>query len=207
MKKKVLIAVCALVLVIVVAIGGTVAWLTDSTDELTNTFTYGDINISLWEHKLNADGTLDTATKVSTGQTGFKMIPGNSIAKNPTVTVEAGSEDCWLFVQITESEVPDFDAFMTYSVDTSSTGWTQHGVGVYYRKVSSNDINQDFAILQANQVTVNETVTKEMLNALTPDGGTPTYPTLSFRAYAVQQDSFETVDEAWSLLTARALAE
>ena len=76
-------AILMFVLVLSFTIGGTLAWLTDTTEPVTNTFTYGDINITLAE-----------TTEV------YKMVPGNSISKDPSVTVESGSEACWLFVKV-----------------------------------------------------------------------------------------------------------
>ena len=78
MKKKAIVAVVAFVLVLCCAIGGTLAWLVDSTSEVKNTFTYGDINIDLSE---------------TTGDE-YQMIPGNDITKDPKVTGEAESEAC-----------------------------------------------------------------------------------------------------------------
>ena len=83
MKKKTLALVLALTLLVAGVVGGTLAWLTDQTAEVKNTFTVGDINIGLTE--TTAD---------------YKMIPGNTIAKDPTVTVKANSEACWLFVKV-----------------------------------------------------------------------------------------------------------
>ena len=159
MKKKAIVAVVALVLVLCCAMGGTLAWLVDSTTEVKNTFTYGDINISLWEHELNEDG-LTLSTDVFTGeeQTGFKMIPGNKIEKDPTVTVKADSEASWLFVKIVESD--NFDSFMEYSI---ATGWTAlndanaDGVaddGIYYRTVDATTADTDFAVLANDSVSV-----------------------------------------------------
>lgn len=206
MKKKATIAVVALVLTACLAIGGTLAWLVDSTNAVKNTFTYGDINIDLWEHKLNEDG-LTLGTEVVYEESGFKMIPGNTIDKDPTVTVKAGSEACWLFVKVEEST--NFDSFMTYSI---ATGWTAlDGVaGVYYRKVEATDANTDFNILGTGSVTIGEetytwadkevfvlpTVEKTALNALTED----TYPTLTFTAFAVQSDdNIDKAADAWNI--------
>lgn len=115
MKKKTLALVLALTLLVAGVVGGTLAWLTDRTAEVKNTFTVGDINIGLTETT-----------------TDYKMVPGNTIAKDPTVTVKANSEACWLFVQVTESE--NLDTFITYAI---AEGWTAlPGVdGVYYREV------------------------------------------------------------------------
>lgn len=200
MKKKAIVAVVALVLVLCCAMGGTLAWLVDSTTEVKNTFTYGDINISLWEHELNEDG-LTLSTDVFTGeeQTGFKMIPGNKIEKDPTVTVKADSEASWVFVKIVESN--NFDDFMTYGV---ASGWTQLTVDaegnavtdlIYYREVAATTADTDFAVLANDSVSVKDTVTKDMLK-----DGVFVAPTLSFTAYAVQRDAnITTAAQAWNI--------
>lgn len=173
MKKKTLALVLALTLLVAGVVGGTLAWLTDRTAEVKNTFTVGDINIGLTETT-----------------TDYKMVPGNTIAKDPTVTVKANSEACWLFVQVTESE--NLDTFITYAI---AEGWTAlPGVdGVYYREVPASNADQTFPVLAGNAVTVKDTVTKEMLTA---DGFTN--PTLTFKAYAIQKAHFDTPAAAWA---------
>lgn len=181
----------ALVLVVAVAsVGGTIAWLKVETTPVVNTFTVGDINIDLTE----------TAGKQTDGSYKFKMVPGNTIAKDPKVTVKAGSEACWLFVQVTESE--NLSRFIEYSVDTSEGNWTKlttvSGVNnVYYRRVSAVTTDTDFNVLTSNQVTVKSGVTKAMMNALTD----ATRPTLTFKAYAVQSDNVTDAATAWGIAT------
>lgn len=173
MKKKTLALVLALTLLVAGVVGGTLAWLTDQTAEVKNTFTVGDINISLTETT-----------------TDYKMVPGNTIAKDPTVTVKANSEACWLFVKVTESE--NLDAFITYAI---AEGWTAlPGVdGVYYREVPASAADQTFSVLKGDAVTVNNTVTKAMLTA--KDFANPT---LTFKAYAVQKDNVASASDAWA---------
>ncbi len=173
MKKKTLALVLALTLLVAGVVGGTLAWLTDRTAEVKNTFTVGDINIGLTETT-----------------TDYKMVPGNTIAKDPTVTVKANSEACWLFVQVTESE--NLDTFITYAI---AEGWTALPSvdGVYYREVSASDADQTFPVLAGNAVTVNNTVTKAMLTA--KDFANPT---LTFKAYAVQKDNVASASDAWA---------
>lgn len=173
MKKKALALVLALTLLVAGIVGGTLAWLTDQTAEVKNTFTVGDINIGLTE--TTAD---------------YKMVPGNTIAKDPTVTVKANSEACWLFVKVTEST--DLKDFITYAI---AEGWTAlSGVdGVYYREVSASDADQTFSVLKGDAVTVNSDVTKEMLTA--KDFANPT---LTFKAYAVQKDNVASASDAWA---------
>ena len=193
MKKKSLALVLALAMIVVCVVGGTLAWLTDKTAPVKNTFTYGDINIKLEETDATvaADGS---ATKE------FKMIPGYTIAKDPKVTVEAGSEKCYLFVKVEKSS--NFDTFMTY---TMADGWTQ-GDGtnipsnVYYRVVETSTADQPFYVLAGNQVTVKDTVTKADMNALKADDAIQ--PTLTFTAYACQFNSSNntpfTAEAAWA---------
>lgn len=174
MKKKTIALIVSLVLVLGCAIGGTLAWLTDKTEAVTNTFTVGDINIALAE-----SNDLD-----------LKMVPGKVITKDPKVTVKENSEACWLFVKVEKSN--NFDTFMTYAM---ADGWTAltDVAGVYYREVAATSADTDFEVLKDNKVTVLGTVTKTQLNALTAD----TYPTLTFTAYAVQKDGFASATAAW----------
>ena len=179
MKKKSLALVLALAMIVVCVVGGTLAWLIDKTDPVTNTFTYGDIDITLAE---------------TTG-TSYKMIPGYTIDKNPKVTVLADSEKCYLFVKVEKST--NFDTFMTYDM---ADGWTAlTGVnGVFYRVVDTADMGTAYSVLANDKVTVKDTVTKAMLNALTE----ATQPTLTFTAYACQYNNsngthFDAAD-AWA---------
>ena len=174
MKKKVL-SIVAVVLVLCCAIGGTLAWLTAKTAPVVNTFTVGDINIELAESE-NLD---------------LKMVPGNTITKDPKVTVKANSEACWLFVKVEKSA--NFDSFMTYDM---ADGWTElpSVAGVYYREVAATTAATDFSVLKGDSVSVMNTVTKADLNALTQS----TFPTLTFTAYAVQKDNVATAADAWA---------
>lgn len=173
-NKKVLALAMALILIVGAVIGGTVAYLITNTDPLVNTFTVGDINITLTESP-----DLD-----------LKMVPGKELTKDPKVTVKADSEACWLFVKVEESNVSDF---LTYSVDSSWTALSGQ-TGVYYKQVSALTSDQVFSVLTDNKVTVKDSVTKTMLTALTES----TYPKLTFTAYAVQQDGITSAADAWA---------
>ena len=96
MKKKTLALVLALTLLVAGVVGGTLAWLTDQTAEVKNTFTVGDINIGLTETT-----------------TDYKMVPGNTIAKDPTVTVEEGSDLSYVRMKVTFNNATDIIALCT----------------------------------------------------------------------------------------------
>ena len=176
-SSRTFIAMLALVLVIGCAVGGTVAWLVSSTDPVVNTFTYGDINITLEE---------------TTG-TSYKIIPGVDIEKDPKVTVKANSEACWLFVKV-EEEGTFVAKKVTYSI---ADGWTKGDgtkipANVYYREVSAVTANTDFYVLKDNKVSVREDLTKEEIKNIT------TQPKLTFTAYAVQKDGIADAGTAWA---------
>ena len=178
--KKALFIMLSAALIVCATVAGTLAWLTDTTDPVVNTFTVGDINITLTESE-NLD---------------LKMVPGRTITKDPKVTVNEGSEACWLFVKVVKSG--NFDDFMTFEM---ADGWIALSgyAGVYYRNVDATNADTGFDVLKDNKVTVLDTVTKTMLEGVKNADGTPNEnaPTLTFTAYAVQKDGIDDADTAW----------
>lgn len=178
-STKALVVLLALVLVIGCSLGGTLAWLVDKTTPVTNTFTVGDISITLNETKRE-----------------YQILPGVDIPKDPKVTVEANSEACWLFVQVKEDNWPEFkeNDETTRKVNYSiAEGWTVLENGVYYRQVNASDKDQLFAVLKDNQVTVSDTLTKSEIAEVKEKG----QPQLTFTAYAVQKEGVNTPEAAW----------
>ena len=199
-KSKILISLLAMALVCCVSVSGTLAWIMRQTDPVVNTFTYGDIHITLEETGIACDDSHRTNQYAMAPQAGF------AIAKDPTVTVKAASEDCWLFVTLDESD--NFGEYLTYDTEA---GWhplpqqsTTGGAYVYYRAVDYSHADQAFAVIADNTVYVKHGVTKEKLDILDDD----TYPTLTVNAYAVQRAGIgdsdatqrEQAQEAWELI-------
>ncbi len=179
-RRTTVLLMLAMALLVGGAVGGTLAWLTDETPELTNTFTIGDINIALTETKSN-----------------FKMVPGNTIEKDPEVTVEANSEACWLFVKVDETNLADYIEW-SIAADWLVLDATNYP-GVYYREVNASTAaaGVTYSVLKDDKVAVKGTVTKDMMGALT----STTYPTLTFTAYAVQRDNIASAMDAWAKIT------
>ncbi len=180
------VTLLALVLVFGCAVGGTFAWLTAKTDAVVNTFTYGDINISLTE---------------TTGND-YKIVPGVDISKDPKVTVKADSEACWLFVKVEEENWPTFKetdnrtAKIAYEI---ALGWTElegHS-GVYYREVGAVTADTSFDVIKDNVITVSENLTKAEVNNVVALN-----PKLTFTAYAVQKDGVASAADAWAKVSA-----
>ena len=174
MKKglKIFIVAMSLVLVIATAVGTTLALLTDRTATVKNTFTVGDVQITLTE---------TTGTK-------YKLVPRAVITKDPKVTVEANSENCWLFVKIDKST--GLDTLFTVKVDA---GWKalDGQDGVYYREVASSNAKQDFNVIENNQITVNDVTSAVLQKAAESE------ISLSFTAYACQKEGITTAAAAW----------
>ena len=194
MKKKILALTLVFALALALGIGGTVAWLTAQTTPVVNTFTVGDINITLTE-----TGTTNNAKN-------YTFVPGDTLAKDPKVTVTAGSEDCYLFVKVEEANNTATGLtgkVINWSVDAGTdpaSTWVpvpEHD-GYWYRTVPAVAANTteenlpSFDVLKDNQVTVNEEVTKDMVTGLTANK-----PTITVTAAAVQKDNVNTVADAW----------
>lgn len=188
--KKSFIVLLALVLIVGIAVGGTVAWLTATSDTVTNTFTTSDIGVTLTESEnLN-----------------LKIVPGASTKKDPKAKVNSGSEYCWLFVKI-EEQNNTFDTSKKYVTYEIAEGWTQLTQDkdgnsitdlVYYRKVdgTTNTLNTDYSVLKDDKVTFNSDITKTNM----PTAANA--PKLIFTAYASQLNKNATEDftaaEAWA---------
>ena len=97
-SKALLLTLCA-VLLVAASVLGTMAYLTSSA-EVKNTFTVGKVEIKLDEAKVTADGIpVESAARVT--ENSYKLMPGNTYTKDPTVTVKAGSEESYVRMKVT----------------------------------------------------------------------------------------------------------
>lgn len=180
-SSKTFVVMLALVLALGCAVGGTIAWLTKTTDPVINTFTYGNIDITLTETERT-----------------YKIVPGQKIDKDPKVTVVGGSEACWLFVKVEEKDWPTFtdgsNRKVSYAIDTANWTLVPGETKVYYHKVDATAAQTGvaFNVLAGDQVTVSDTLTKTEIERVKD-----TTPTLTFTAYAIQQEGFADVAKAW----------
>lgn len=97
-SKALLLTLCA-VLLVAASVLGTMAYLTSSA-EVKNTFTVGKVEIKLDEAKVTADGIpVEGAARVTANS--YKLMPGTTYTKDPTVTVKAGSEESYVRMKVT----------------------------------------------------------------------------------------------------------
>lgn len=112
-RSKALLTVLCAMLLVVVSVCGTLAYLT-SQDEVVNTFTVGDVEILLDE--IDYDKKTDTNdTDITDGTEGtegqrdkaneYHLLPGHTYPKDPTVTVMKDSEDSYVRMLVTVKNI------------------------------------------------------------------------------------------------------
>ena len=176
MKKKLILMLISLLCVCGFGVSATLAYLIATPAPVENTFTIGQIKISLNE---------------TTGGT-YPLIPGATITKDPKVTVEKESESGWLFVKIDSAH--GFSNYVTYEMNAV---WSPLGgfAGVYYLQYEYSTVDQVFAVLANNQVQIKDTLTEEKMAAIAEN------PVITFTAYAVQSHSIDEVVDAWNAVS------
>lgn len=191
-RKALLLTFCA-VLLVVASVLGTIAYLT-ANDTVTNTFTVGQVAIKLDEAKVNPDGT-PVANVARVKANSYKLLPGHEYIKDPTVHVNAVSEDSWIFVKV-ENGIAAYEANTTEDYkqiadQITANGWTAlEGVAnVYYQSYAQNATGTDFVVFENFKVS-------DIAN--TVDGWANITEKVIVNAYAIQADGFGTAKEAWA---------
>ena len=193
--KKVLLGGVAALALVGTSVFGTYMYLTSQAN-VTNTFTVGNVNITMDETDID-DSTLgkerDTANT-------YHIYPGQSYIKDPIVHVSAGSEDSWVFVtvknEIASIEENDNTSYknITAQIEESWTKIGDDGVGtILYKysagKVDNSDTVQDLTVFEG--FTVDDDITGTVLAGYNNK-------TVIVNAYAVQAEGFTTAEEAWN---------
>lgn len=200
MKKKITAIALAVCLVAVAIVGGSLAYFTD-TEEATNTFEVGNVDITLTEP--NWDAALKEDAKAAT------LIPGRVIAKDPTITVEATSQRAYTFMKVQLSA--DFVDLLTkyataQKIDLTTEAGQKALIDAWFSstvkpKIMKLDLTDKYVILGVlspkdpgdtvtyfDAVTVPADVDGDMIKA---NGNYKIYIT----AYAIQAEGFEGTHE------------
>lgn len=183
MRNKRIIALAGTVaLVGVVGVGATLAYFTD-TDNTLNTVTMGHVDIDLDEPIFSAENENNTIENVT---------PNQTITKDPTITVKADSESCYLRakVQINGLE-PNWDAELLEGINIDDSLWVLSDDGYYYFQyaVGKAGVDQKFKLFDT--VTIPEEWGNEMTDK--------TF-TIGITAEAIQADNF-TPEETNGVIT------
>lgn len=189
-KKVLLLALCA-VLLVGATIAGTVAYLTSTTTEVKNTFTAGNVKITLDEAKVDAYGVKDGDTRVT--ENTYKLIPGHTYTKDPTIHIKGGSEACYLFVKVTNG-LAAVEGTNKIHDQIIANGWKVVDAtnGIYGKETPldaravATDSYLDVAVFGTLNIATNA------------DVGTYASETVTVQACAIQADGFADMNAAWT---------
>ena len=198
-SKALLLSLCAVMLV-AASIFGTLAYLTD-TDAVENTFTVGQVGITLDEADVKPDGTYESNATVRVHANEYHLMPGREYIKDPIVHVDDSSEDSWIFVKV-ENGLSAFEAasvdggYQNIADQIIANGWAVlelDGVtDVYYKEYAKDQKDKDLEVFA---------VFKIADNANNEEGWSsiPGSNNIVVTAYAVQKDGFTTAEAAWDV--------
>ena len=206
-SKALLLTLCA-VLLVAASVLGTVAYLT-SSDEVVNTFSVGSVAIKLDEAQANPDGTLvPNVDRVKANS--YKLLPGHTYSKDPTVTVLSGSESSYIKMTVTFSKAAALDAIFAPGGADLTSIFGGYNDANWIAKGNTKDASADTrtyefwykeavgapdgdVVLDAlfDSITVPGTVTGEQLKTI--EG-----MTITVNAYAIQADGFADAGAAWA---------
>lgn len=124
MQKKIIALCLVIALAATAVIGGTLAYFTDE-DDATNTFTVGNVDITLTEPNWNSSGSVDAP----------EVYPGEALAKDPTVT-NNGANPCFVRIKVTGLDCLGTAGDITYRTDYVDNklgdNWVKHTDGYFY---------------------------------------------------------------------------
>lgn len=132
-KKKLIQLLSAVALVAVIGVGSTLAYFTDN-DAANNVVTMGHVNIELDEPEFSAENENNTIKNV---------VPNQTITKDPTITVVAGSESCYLRAKIEITELNDEQVADLLENTNIGEDWVLAEDGYYYYQNSVSKSNED----------------------------------------------------------------
>lgn len=101
-KKSIALTLTAVMLALAVGIGGTIAYFTSTTEEVKNTFTTGNVGITLDEAKVVKNGDIWTATNdPRVKENKYETVyPGAVLPKDPTIHVNANSQEAYVGIKV-----------------------------------------------------------------------------------------------------------
>lgn len=203
--KKKWLALAFIAVILTASVVGTIAYLTDTTGPVENTFTMGQLldkqdKFVLKEHKAtdtDKDGVYTLDTSVEVDANAYTVLPGVDLPKDPFVkTSKALETDAYVFIEVVDKT----GTALTATVDTDN--WTQlAGVtgpnkgNVYALKANGGIAKAGSAlgpvtILKGNKIVV--------ANAAITDAEAQFGGGVDFYGYMIQAAGFTSAADAWA---------
>lgn len=175
--RRAMLTLSLVLVMMMAAVGGTIAWLVDDTETIVNTFSPAEIEITLVENA-KADGTDSWVAH---------MVPGKEYTKDPVVSVvdTATDVDVYLFVKFDAANVDTYVAY-TSMLTKAGEGWTlvPGQTNVWYRVVEDDAEVQSWHLIEGDTVTIKDSVTQDNMTAAAA-------VKMEYTAYAIQYEGFE----------------
>lgn len=198
-SRNFLILTLSMIIITVSFVAPTFSWLSSQSDPVVNTFAGGKIEVIVDESKVDEHGKIIFGGGRVYGNK-YKYVAGSVLDKDPTPTVIAGSESCYVFLCV-ENELTDmfrcnYDTTHWYPVATEGN----KTLYVYYSTVDASEAETDVMLEPIfTQVEVSKELTPDEVEAL----GTKM---LNVTAYAVQTEAL-TSQAAIDLAAAQFMSE
>lgn len=216
-KTKALLTLACAVLLVAASVMGTMAYLT-STASVNNTFTVGNVKLGgdneagLDEALVNENGqpidndtdknVVEKANAPRVTENDYKLQPGHTYVKDPTIHVADDSDNCFLFVKVENGISAIEDSTNNIAAQMAAKGWKALGEGyanIYVYVGTDEGATNPLAVSAGADVTVFDqfkvagTVTNDTLKDYASKE-------IKVTAYAVQVDGFEskTAVEIWN---------
>lgn len=198
-QTKVLLTLACAILLVAASVMGTLAYLTATSGTVTNTFTVGNVKFAgngLDEADVDEYGNLlykDAGKKELNDRVTdntYKLIPGHTYTKDPTVHIAANSERCWLFVKVV-NPIASIEAGTTIAAQMANNGWVAVGgdwpnVYAYSSSIPTSTSVQDVEVFASFTLKDDADVSGYANAAITVQAG------------IVQADGFTSFTDAWT---------
>lgn len=208
-SKALLLMLCA-VLLVAASVLGTMAYLT-STDTVTNTFTVGNVKITLDEKDVDDS----TANAERDQANSYKLLPGHTYEKDPTIHVDSKSEDCYLFVKVENgiAAIETTEPGKSVADQMTSNGWAsvENEANTYVYIGTAEDASAPLAVKANDSIVVfrnfkvdGTKVVNVPTGEAAPNGKLDiaqySNQKITVTAYAIQKDGFEskTAAQIWA---------
>lgn len=211
-KTKALGLLMAVVLLVTATVFGTMAYLTD-TQEVVNTFTVGSVAIKLDEAGVKPDGTYETIHDNRVESNSYKLMPGRTYFKDPTVTVLKGSESSYVRMLVTISKAEALKAACggNFQFDEFFANWDEENWTLFNtaEDTEADTITCEFRYKEAVAASDSDVVLDDLFESFTVPGSVTNSQLAALEdmkitvvAHAIQADGFDDADAAWAAFPA-----